>query len=198
MRISNYKLNVDRVDIAQWYELKMKSEERRSVSLMILILLAPFALSLLITNGIVDFIGAKPEDTWLLEIATIESLIILVLSILTTTNYYASGKLYRRLRKNGNIADMLRTLRDTGEDSAFMHISYILYFNQYIKAEVVDNRELVIVYMEDGVQKYYRTYDFKVECSADASDATLLIDPCGVHIVGGSIWPSLNEVGGYA
>ena len=197
MKICNYKLNVDRVDMANWYELKIKAEERRSFVGMALIFYAPVGMAMLITRCACDFIGITQEDTWILEIAIIEFLVIVVMAVLITTSLYGSGKLYRRLRKNGNMSDMLRTLKAIGEDSAFMHIAYILYFNQYISAEVLDGRELVVVYTEDGVQKYYRTHDFYMECPQDCTEPILLVDPDGVHIVRGGQWVSVAEAGGY-
>lgn len=184
MKISDYILGINRSDIAAYYELRAKNEERKAHVTITLIMFAIFyVVPFMLTRTTFELLGATDESTCLLDIIIIQSLMIVMLAIGLTTNAYRCGKLFRTLRKNDNLGDMLKYISELEEDSPQIRVAYILHFQQYLYSYITDDKTLVIVYSNDGNRAYYKTHDYEMLCNSDCQNITLLLDINGIHLI---------------
>lgn len=184
MKITDYALHISREDVAAFYELRVKSEERKASVMVTLIMFASFFVLPLILVRLMCTLFQSPEvETWMVEIVLAEALVIVVLALCNMSNAFRAGRMFRLLRKNKDTGSMLRYIDRIGEGHPWFRIAYIMHFSQYRYAYINEDNMLVIVYEEDGWQQYYEVYDYRILGSRDCENAILVVDGDGVYIV---------------
>lgn len=200
MRISNYELNMNREDIAAYCELRSKHEERSSIIIMLLIAFGvPNIGSFVLTRVFLEYLLPYSEELWIVDVVIIQFAIIVILSLLMTCNCYRCGKLFRTLRKNKDMASIVRYAMEMHPEDAVLQVAYILYCNLYIRAYISSDDSLVIEYREDGQVKYYSTFSYTQLYKTEHEYTILRVNPDGIRLVSkDSQSESLPEIGGYA
>lgn len=184
MKITGYRLHITREDVAAYYELKIKSEERKTFVTVALIMFGIFiAGPLVLCRMLFDILEDPGQIGWLLDIGIILCIAIVVLALCITNNAYRCGRLFKLLQKQNDFAGMVKYVHMLDENDTLMSVAYILHFHQYIQAYLMDEGPgLVIVYEDNGCPSYYKTYDYDKLCD-DSENMTLLVDRNGLHLV---------------
>lgn len=199
MQISNYELNMNREDIAAYCELRSKHEERSSIIIMLLIAFGvPIIGSFVLTRVFLEYLTPYTKELWIVDVVIIQFIIIVILSLLMTCNCYRCGKLFKMLRKNKDMVNILRYAREMHSDEAVVQVAYILYFNLFIRAYISSSDSLVIEYREDGQVKYYSTHLYTKLYKTGDKYAILRVTPDGIRLINkDSQSEYLPETGGY-
>lgn len=185
MKITNVVLNMSKESGLSFYELKLKHEERSAIAMVMLITFAIFILfPCIIARMIFEMTDPMDSSVGLLEIAAVQSIIIVVLGICTTTNVYRCGKLFRLLHKNQDLKEALEYLHQLGNTDSRFEIAYILMFHHYQYSYLTEEDQLVVVYKDGDNEKYYTTYAFEKLWEKGCKNATLSVSEQGVQIIG--------------
>lgn len=179
--ITQCVVNVTREDVLGRYIQAIKKEEHMAFLVISLILFGIFVgAPLLGLYGM--FMLTRQETGLLLELLIIESVAIVGLSILTGTNVYWGGVAYRKLRKNGTLSDMYHYMKIDKLEDPVLHAAFILQEKEFRYAYINEDEELCIAYMDDGIGRYYTTYDFQNLCGTNTHVA-LQIDSDALRLV---------------
>ena len=193
MKITDYSLNLSRADVAAWYELKAKHEERSAILTIILILLGIFVAGpLIMMEMAADIFEFSDKTAKIISIFVILILIIFILALCIMLNSFRAGRLFRFLRKHEKFEDMISYIEALGENNAIdennamMHVAYLMTFHQYQHAYLTGEqgyKALVIAYNKDGHENYYSTYNYTVLCDNNCENATLIVDSEGIRLI---------------
>lgn len=183
MKITDYVLNITREDVATYYELKLKKEERKINITLILIITAIFVTGpFLVTRILIDIGNSATDFGWFMDILIIQNLIIILLTFHFVSDLYATRQLCKLLSKYKNLSDMVQYVNALGKDNAWIHIAFILHFKQYLYSYVTDNGLLVIAYRQDENECYYTTCEYKRLCDENCQNAVLNLNNTGIYL----------------
>ncbi len=182
MKIEHFSISVTKMELAAYFENKLKAEDDTvNAGIIIVMLMIFIGIPAVVLYVIKDVCSIDGPGWSLVQAVVGETLMIIVLLICYFSGVCSNKRLYKMLKKSKNLEDVVNYIVQKGLADEYIMVSYILLFHRFLYAREL-SKYLYIYYETEKGQSVYKITGYHKAYPEDAEDLQLVVSNNNIYV----------------